>query len=72
MAEEELINRDKKNMATSVEKLSQLLPKGDDGHSDEVNLDEEDDEVAALESENDQLVLGPQFSLKEQIEKKKK
>ncbi|KAM0973551.1 hypothetical protein ACFX2J_016713 [Malus domestica] len=72
MAEEELVNSDKKNMAASVEKPSQLLPKGDDGHSDEVDLDEEDDEVAALESEKDQLVLGPQFSLNEQIKKIKK
>ncbi|KAB2623064.1 rho GDP-dissociation inhibitor 1-like [Pyrus ussuriensis x Pyrus communis] len=71
MAEEELVNSDKKNMAASVEKPSQLLPKGDDGHSDEVDLDEEGDEVAALESEKDQLVLGPQFSLKEQLEKDK-
>ncbi|RXH72742.1 hypothetical protein DVH24_012426 [Malus domestica] len=72
MAEEELVNSDKKNMAASVEKPSQLLPKGDDGHSDEVDLDEEDDEVAALESEKDKLVFGLQFSLKEQIEKIKK
>ncbi|CAN6539938.1 unnamed protein product [Malus baccata var. baccata] len=72
MAEEELVNSDKKNMAASVEKPNQLLPKGDDGHNDEVDLDEEDDEVTALESEKDQLVLGPQFSLKEHIEKIKK
>ncbi|XP_048437186.1 GDSL esterase/lipase At5g62930-like [Pyrus x bretschneideri] len=44
-------------------------PVDEDGRNDEVDLDEEDNEVAALESEKDQLVLGPQFSLKEQLEK---
>ncbi|KAM1264669.1 hypothetical protein ACFX15_033980 [Malus domestica] len=63
MAEEELVNSDKKNMAASVEKLSQLVPKGDDGHSDEVDLDEEDDEVAALEAEKDQPSLSSSPSL---------
>ncbi|KAM2732003.1 hypothetical protein FF1_034626 [Malus domestica] len=37
--------------------------KGDDGHSDEVDLDEEDDEVAALESEKDQPSLSSSLPL---------
>lgn len=71
--EEELVkNDDMKNTAALGDDQPSLsqLPEGDDHNAEEGDLDEEDDEVAALKSEKE-LVLGPQFSLKEQLEKDK-
>ncbi|CAB4263080.1 unnamed protein product [Prunus armeniaca] len=71
--EEELVkNDDMKNTAALGDDQPSLsqLPVGDDHNAEEGDLDEEDDEVAALKSEKE-LVLGPQFSLKEQLEKDK-
>lgn len=71
--EEELVkNDDMKNKAALGDDQPSLsqLPEGDDHNAEEGDLDEEDDEVAALKSEKE-LVLGPQFSLKEQLEKDK-
>ncbi|BFG15571.1 hypothetical protein CerSpe_018440 [Prunus speciosa] len=71
--EEELVkNDDMKNKAALGDDQPSLsqLPEGDDHNAEEGDLDEEDDEVAALKSEK-KLVLGPQFSPKEQLDKDK-
>lgn len=71
--EEELVkNDDMKNTAALGDDQPSLsqLPEGDEHNAEEGDLDEEDDEAAALKSEKE-LVLGPQFSLKEQLEKDK-
>ena len=68
MEEEELMN----NKNNKVGGEPSRLPNSDDGHENDHEVDDEpeEEEDAKLKS-NKELDLGPQFSLKEQLEKDK-
>jgi Rho GDP-dissociation inhibitor len=71
MEEEELIKNNKNSKSTGAEP-SHEFPHTDGGHEDDDDDDEKEEEhVTKLIKSEKELDLGPQISLKEQLEKDK-